>query len=110
MIKTAIENKQNLIVEGCYVPADWRNDFDENYLSEIKYICLAFTEEYIDNHMEDIIAHESDVEKRMFDADLTQQWLKEANRAYIESCRKNHEKLILIEDTYEIDPDKIAII
>ena len=22
MIKTAIENKQNLIVEGCYIPAD----------------------------------------------------------------------------------------
>ena len=24
IIKTAIENHQNLIVEGCYVPADWR--------------------------------------------------------------------------------------
>lgn len=23
MIKTAIENKQNLIVEGCYIPFDW---------------------------------------------------------------------------------------
>ena len=27
MIKTAIENRQNLIVEGCYVPFDWRKDF-----------------------------------------------------------------------------------
>ena len=24
MIKTAIENRQNLIVEGCYIPFDWR--------------------------------------------------------------------------------------
>ena len=32
MIKTAIENNQNLIVEGCYVPFDWRQDFDEQYL------------------------------------------------------------------------------
>ena len=109
MIKTAIENNQNLIVEGCYVPADWRKDFDENYLSEMKYICLAFTDEYIDKHMADIIAHESDVEKRMFDADLTPQWLKEANHTYIETCRKNHENLILIEDTYEIDLDKVAL-
>ena len=23
MIKTAIENRQNLIVEGCYIPFDW---------------------------------------------------------------------------------------
>mgnify|MGYP002508361350 CR=1 FL=1 len=28
MVKTAIENDQNLIVEGCYVPYDWRKDFD----------------------------------------------------------------------------------
>ena len=27
MIKTTIENKQNLIVEGCYIPFDWQNDF-----------------------------------------------------------------------------------
>ena len=25
IIKTAVENRQDLIVEGCYVPADWRN-------------------------------------------------------------------------------------
>ena len=24
IIKTAIENEQNLIVEGCYVPFDWK--------------------------------------------------------------------------------------
>ena len=29
MMKTAVENRQNLIVEGCYVPPDWRKDFDE---------------------------------------------------------------------------------
>ena len=29
MVKTAIENRQNLIVEGCYIPTDWRKDFSE---------------------------------------------------------------------------------
>ena len=33
MIKTAIENKQNLIVEGCYIPFDWERDFTAEYLS-----------------------------------------------------------------------------
>ena len=28
IIKTAIENEQNLIVEGCYIPFDWRTGFD----------------------------------------------------------------------------------
>ena len=47
MIKTAIENDQNMIVEGCYVPASWRKDFDDQYLKEIRFICLAMTERYI---------------------------------------------------------------
>jgi adenylate kinase family enzyme len=36
MIKTAIENKQNLIVEGCYIPFDWAKDFSEEYLENIR--------------------------------------------------------------------------
>ena len=47
MIKTAIENKQNLIVEGCYIPFDWQKDFDSKYLESIKYYCLVMSEEYI---------------------------------------------------------------
>ena len=31
IIKTAKENKQNLIVEGCYIPFDWKNDFKQEY-------------------------------------------------------------------------------
>ena len=34
MIKTAVENKQNLIIEGCYIPFDWKNYFTEEYLSQ----------------------------------------------------------------------------
>ena len=39
MVKTAIENHQNLIVEGCYIPSCWRNDFSEQYLHSIRFIC-----------------------------------------------------------------------
>ena len=62
MIKTAIENRQNLIVEGCYVPFDWRQDFDERYLPSIRFICLAMSEEYIDSHFGRIKEHASDIE------------------------------------------------
>lgn len=50
MIKTAIENKQNIIIEGCCIPFDWQKDFDENYLQEIKYYCLIMTADYIENN------------------------------------------------------------
>ena len=44
IVKTAIENRQNLIVEGCYIPFRWRRDFDERYLSSIRFICLAMSD------------------------------------------------------------------
>lgn len=101
MIKTAIENKQNLIVEGCYVPADWKKDFEEEYLQEIQYICLALTDHYIDTHLKDIYAHESDVEKRLFGADFEVENLKKDNHAFIEACKNTNEKIILIDEDYE---------
>ena len=35
IIKTAVENRQSLIVEGCYIPFGWQKDFDSLYLSAI---------------------------------------------------------------------------
>ena len=54
IIKTAVENKQNLIVEGCYIPFDWQEDFTSEYLENIKYYCLIMSEDYIRRHFADI--------------------------------------------------------
>ena len=40
MIKTAIENKQNLIVEGCYIPFGFEKDFTPEYLENISIFVL----------------------------------------------------------------------
>ncbi|MBQ9544360.1 MAG: adenylate kinase [Clostridia bacterium] len=101
IIKTAIENRQDLIVEGCYVPFGWRRDLDEKYLEEIRFICLAFSDAYIDAHFEDIRAHSSDIEKRLFGFGLTREKLKEDNRAYAEGFTASGEKVTLIEDDYQ---------
>lgn len=50
MIKTAIENKQNLIMEGCHLPFDWKKDFTKEYLDHIRYYCLVMRKNYIENH------------------------------------------------------------
>ena len=68
MVKTAIENRQNLIVEGCYIPFDWRKDFDEKYLASIRFVCLAMTDAYIDKQFDAIKAHASDLENRLDDS------------------------------------------
>ena len=100
IIKTAIENKQNLIVEGCYIPSDWRKDFDDNYLSSIKFICLAMTEEYIETHFDEIIRHESEIESRLIKGDCTISGLKQWNRWFMEAFRNAGERVSLIEDDF----------
>ena len=54
IIKTAIENNQNLIVEGCYIPFEWAEDFEEEYRDKIRFYCLVMSENYIENHFCDI--------------------------------------------------------
>ena len=100
IIKTAIENDQDLIVEGCYIPADWRQDFDEGYLRNIKFICLAMTEDYIEEHFDEIIGHESEIENRLIKADCTAGGLKQCNRWFIDSFSSVGEKVVIIEDDF----------
>ena len=101
IIKTAVENEQNLIVEGCYIPFDWKKDFDERYLSFIRFICLAMTEDYIERHFDEIIAHESDIESRLIEADCTPEDLKEYNRWFIDTFSRTGERIVLIENDYD---------
>lgn len=101
MVKTAIENHQNLIVEGCYIPYEWRKDFDAAYLSNIRFICLSMSENYISSHFAEIINHGSDVEKRIDDSDCTKEWLTEENRKIMNGFRQAGEQVVFIDDDYE---------
>ena len=101
IIKTAIENRQDLIVEGCYVPFDWRRDFDGRYRNEIRFLCLAMTDAYIDAHFDAILSHASDVEARLDDSYCTPDRLKADNRAVLEGFRKAGEPVTQIEMSWE---------
>ena len=107
MIKTAVENDQNLIVEGCYIPFDWRKDFDERYLPSIRFICLAMSEKYIEDHFSEIIAHESDIESRFVYADCTIEGLKSENRNIIDGYQRAGEQIVLIDSGYEQTINKL---
>ncbi|MBQ5970176.1 MAG: adenylate kinase [Clostridia bacterium] len=101
IIKTAIENRQNLIVEGCYVPFDWRQDFDARDLAAIRFICLAMTDAFIDTHFEEIRRHACDIEARGEDADCTVDRLKAENLIVIDGFRAQGEQVTLIDTDYE---------
>ena len=101
MVKTAVENRQNLIVEGCYIPFDWRRDFDDSYLKNIRFICLAMDERYIGTHYGDIKDHASEIEVRISDEDCTVESLLANNRRTIEGFRRAGEQVTIIEEDYE---------
>lgn len=102
MIKTAIENRQNLIVEGCYIPFDWQKDFDPEYLENIKYYCLVMSEEYIRSHFADIKKYANVIENRLDDAWCTMESVLADNAQVLSLAQKHHVNYILIEDKYEI--------
>lgn len=103
MVKTAIENKQNLIVEGCYIPFQWQKDFEAEYLENIQYYCLVMSEEYIRNHFSDIKKYACVIENRMDDEDCTMERVLEDNAEMLFLAQKHHVNYLLIEDPYEIN-------
>ena len=103
IIKTAIENKQNLIVEGCYIPFDWKNDFKQEYLNDIRYYCLVMSEDYIRNHFADIKEYANIIENRLDGACCTLESVIEDNRKVLQSAIVHKVNYILIDDEYKID-------
>lgn len=101
MVKTAIENQQNLIVEGCYIPYEWRKDFDASYLTNIKFLCLSMSENYISSHFAEIIDHGNAIEKRIDDSYCTKEWLTQENDKIINGFVQAGEQVVIIDDDYE---------
>ena len=105
MVKTAIENRQNLIVEGCYIPFDWQKDFEQHYLEHIKYYCLVMSENYIRNHFADIKRYANVIENRLDDEWCKIESVLADNAETLELAQKYNVNYILIEDKYEINID-----
>ena len=105
MIKTAIENKQNLIVEGCYVPFDWKNDLEKEYFENIRHFCLVMSEKYIRSHFDDIKAYANVIENRIDDEWCTMESVLSDNAQMSALAQKHKVNYLLIDDKYEIDID-----
>ena len=101
IIKTAIENKQNLIIEGCYIPFNFQDYFNEEYLKEIKYICLIMSKSYIENNIKQIRNNANVIENRL-DDDISIKELIKDNQNYLTKCKENNLSYHLIEEEYKL--------
>ncbi len=106
IIKTCIENGQNMIVEGCYIPFDWKKNFSDDYLPYIDYVCLILSEKYIRRNFENIVRHENIIEKRQ-STDVTIDNMIRINNYNLGQCISRKYKYVLIDEYYRIDIDNI---
>lgn len=105
IIKTAVENNQHLIIEGCYIPFDWQKDFDDTYSMEIRLYCLVMSEAYIHKHFADIKKYANAIENRLEDASCTPEAVLRDNLYTLEMCKKHNCQYIFIDDAYQVDID-----
>ena len=105
IIKTNVENKQNIIIEGCYIPFDWKKDFSEEYLKEIEYVCLIMSEKYINNHYNDIVMYQNMIEQGKNKEDIDRIELIKENKFNIQMCEKYKNRYILLDDNYSVNLD-----
>lgn len=108
IIKTVIENSQDLIIEGCYIPFGFEKDFSDEYLAKIKYFCLVMSRNYIENNFDIIKKYENVIEERLVD-DLSKEYLINENEKYLIECNKYHYNYLLINNDYEVEIDKIKL-
>ena len=103
MIKTAIENKQNLIIEGCYITFDWAKEFDKEYLDKIRCYCLIMSEAYIKNNFADIKKFANVIENRLDDEWCTMESTLKDNAETLRLAQKHNLNYLLVDDCYEIN-------
>ena len=103
MVKTVIENDQDLIVEGCYIPFDWAKDFSEEYLRHIRCRWLILSRGYIERHFADIQSHANAIEARLDDTGLTPAELIRENQRNLDGCKRLGCDYILIDGEYRTE-------
>lgn len=105
MIKTAIENHQHLIIEGCYIPADWVNDFETEYRHEIHAIFLVMSKNYLDHHFNEVLQYQDVIEYRQGYACSKEELLAD-NEQMARCCQQQGNAMILIDKDYRSDCEK----
>ena len=103
IVKTAIENKQNLIVEGCYIPMNYRDYFSAEMQKQIRFVCLVMSERYLRSHFDDVKSFANAIEQRKDDSDLELERLVRCNNYFLERCRQCDAPFLLIDNEFSLD-------
>ena len=104
MIKTVLENGQHLIIEGCYIPFNWKNDFTPSEQAQIRYCCLIFSAHYIQTHFDTILRYANAIERRQYPAHCKIEDLQADNAQNLQLCKAYGLPYLLIDQCYDVAP------
>lgn len=108
-IKTAVENEQNLIVEGCYIPTEWERSFSREYRAHIKSLFIVMSEAYIRSHFSDLAEYANAIEKRLDDKP-DEERLIQCSREFWEECKAHQVPCYVIEDVFSLEDMMQAVL
>lgn len=108
IIETNIENKQNIIIEGCYLPQKEVGELKNKYPNQIKEFYLILSEKYILQHFEDgVLRYRNVIENRLYDEDRSVEEIIEENTKQKQLCLQYDLSYIEIEDDYSEEITKV---
>lgn len=108
IIMTAVENRQNLIIEGCYLPPDKIAALPPEYRGQTISFYLSLSWKYTLEHYDDIIAHRSDIENRLYPEERSAKEIAEDNDRTVVVCAQTGAKCFVIEKDYLRELDAVA--
>ncbi|GKV68660.1 adenylate kinase [Sporosarcina sp. NCCP-2716] len=105
---TAIENRQHLIIEGCYFLPHYLHDLDPFYLNEIIPVFMGFSEKYIrENYEGDIVTFRNAIEQRITPEERTLEEMIEEHGAFKTRCVQAGVPYFEISINYETETAEI---
>lgn len=105
IVKTVLENRQNLIVEGGCIPFDWQRYFSEEEVRQIKYRCLVMTEDYIRGHYHSIHPCAGEHGTPLGGMDCSLEELIRDNQETLALCRRYGADYLLIDGSAPAETD-----
>ena len=108
IIMTNIENRQSLIIEGCYLLPHRIKEFDQPYKDEIISVFLGFSEDYIEKHLKgEIIQNRNAIEQRMYPEDRSVTQFISEHEKFRKHCLEQGVKYFEIKQDYEEEIQKV---
>ena len=91
-----------MIIEGCYIPAEWKDSFDEEYLPKIKSMFIVMSERYIRNHFSEIEEFANVIEARIDDRPDMER-LIECSQGFLEDCIEYNVPCYIIDEEFNVE-------